>query len=320
MPRDIPNTNPACPDDIRAAGWVVAVHNDYRLGGRLHTFWLFTKDDPKDRPEPGEGRFAKGEGEGDAAALNSVRLMIGLPILPPIEDEFRATYCDGPHTPPNCPHCVRLDGSPAYPSAWGSRARFAVVEGDDAVEVVAGNALAHMIERVGGEWSTRECVRAYLYLADRLRDPACDFASATIDFASFADRYISFGADPVERDIEVGLAQAFARIGRKWTADERRRVCEHLATVLVSAADAERSRNPVAVATSVGPAETPFLPVVREDMSPVAWRAASKLANVIGTEVQDLTSADAVAVYEHLVHAMTEAARLERSGMTGAKA
>ena len=43
-------------------------------------------------------------------------------------------------------------------------------------------------------------------------------------------------------------------------------------------------------------------------------------ANVIGTEVQDLTSADAVAVYEHLVHAMTEAARLERSGMTGAKA
>ena len=30
---------------IRAAGWVVACHNDYRLGGAAHTFWLFTKGD-----------------------------------------------------------------------------------------------------------------------------------------------------------------------------------------------------------------------------------------------------------------------------------
>lgn len=51
------------PSDIRAKGWMVAVHNDYRLGGKFHTFWLFTKD----------GRRVKGEGVSDAVALNQVR-------------------------------------------------------------------------------------------------------------------------------------------------------------------------------------------------------------------------------------------------------
>ena len=51
------------PDDIRAAGWMVAVHNDYRLNGKLYTFWLFTKDD----------RAVKGEGKSDADALNEIR-------------------------------------------------------------------------------------------------------------------------------------------------------------------------------------------------------------------------------------------------------
>jgi hypothetical protein len=53
-------------DDIRAAGWTVAVHNDYRLNGEAHTFWLFTKD----------GRCAKGEGKTDAEALTQVRAEI----------------------------------------------------------------------------------------------------------------------------------------------------------------------------------------------------------------------------------------------------
>lgn len=53
----------ASPEDIRALGWVVAVHNDYRLNGVPHTFWLFTKD----------GREVHGEGLTDAAALNCVR-------------------------------------------------------------------------------------------------------------------------------------------------------------------------------------------------------------------------------------------------------
>ena len=55
--------NPASPDDIRARGWMVAVHNDYRLNGELYTFWLFTKGD----------RAVKGEGKCDAEALNEVR-------------------------------------------------------------------------------------------------------------------------------------------------------------------------------------------------------------------------------------------------------
>jgi hypothetical protein len=46
---------------LRDAGWVVAVHNDYRQGGTLHTFWLFTKGD----------RCAKGEGRSDAEALSA---------------------------------------------------------------------------------------------------------------------------------------------------------------------------------------------------------------------------------------------------------
>ena len=58
----------ASPDDIRAAGWSVAVHNDYRLGGVAHTFWLFTKD----------GRAVKGEGASDALALAQVRRQVGL--------------------------------------------------------------------------------------------------------------------------------------------------------------------------------------------------------------------------------------------------
>lgn len=51
------------PNDIRALGWMVAVHNDYRQLGETHTFWLFTKD----------GRAVKGEGMSDAEALNKVR-------------------------------------------------------------------------------------------------------------------------------------------------------------------------------------------------------------------------------------------------------
>lgn len=57
------------PDDIRSLGWTVAVHNDYRLSGISHTFWLFTKD----------GEALKGEGRTDAEALDQIREQIGLP-------------------------------------------------------------------------------------------------------------------------------------------------------------------------------------------------------------------------------------------------
>jgi Lar family restriction alleviation protein len=47
-------------DALRAAGWSVAVHNDYRLNGEAHTFWLWTHPD---------GRWVKGEGRNDEEAL-----------------------------------------------------------------------------------------------------------------------------------------------------------------------------------------------------------------------------------------------------------
>jgi hypothetical protein len=47
---------------LREDGWVVAVHNDYRMNGVPMTFWLFTRDDR---------RWIKGEGRDDRAALEA---------------------------------------------------------------------------------------------------------------------------------------------------------------------------------------------------------------------------------------------------------
>lgn len=47
-------------ETLRLAGWSVAVHNDYRQGGRFHTFWLLTHPC---------GRWVKGEGSSDLEAL-----------------------------------------------------------------------------------------------------------------------------------------------------------------------------------------------------------------------------------------------------------
>jgi hypothetical protein len=54
------------PDDLRAQGFAVAVHNDYRLNGVPMTFWLLTHPD---------GRYVKGEGKTDAEALNAIRAL-----------------------------------------------------------------------------------------------------------------------------------------------------------------------------------------------------------------------------------------------------
>lgn len=47
---------------------MVAVHNDYRLSGKLFTFWLFTKGN----------LCVKGEARTDAEALNQVRRKLDL--------------------------------------------------------------------------------------------------------------------------------------------------------------------------------------------------------------------------------------------------
>lgn len=58
--------HPGSPDDLRAKGWTVGVHNDYRMNGKNHTFWMMTKD----------FTAIKGEGPDDAFALNVIRKKI----------------------------------------------------------------------------------------------------------------------------------------------------------------------------------------------------------------------------------------------------
>src|SRR5258705_13835176 len=48
---------------LRSRGWKVAVHNDYRIGGKDMTFWLMTHE---------TGAFLKGEGETDMDALMEI--------------------------------------------------------------------------------------------------------------------------------------------------------------------------------------------------------------------------------------------------------
>jgi hypothetical protein len=50
-------------DSIRKKGWVVAIHNDYKVNGMPYTFWLFTKD---------PNLAVKGEGINDNVALSIV--------------------------------------------------------------------------------------------------------------------------------------------------------------------------------------------------------------------------------------------------------
>jgi hypothetical protein len=56
---------------IREQGWAVAVHNDYRLNGERHTFWLFTKGNGDEIMSS-----VKGEGKTDEEALAKVRTII----------------------------------------------------------------------------------------------------------------------------------------------------------------------------------------------------------------------------------------------------
>jgi hypothetical protein len=52
-------------DTLRRDGWSVAVHNDYKLAGEPHTFWLFTHP---------SGIWAMGEASTDLGALRCAQL------------------------------------------------------------------------------------------------------------------------------------------------------------------------------------------------------------------------------------------------------
>lgn len=66
---EAPKVEQPTADTLRQLGWAVAVHNDYRLDGKPHTFWLFTRGE----------RCAKGEGATDAEALAQVAAAIAGP-------------------------------------------------------------------------------------------------------------------------------------------------------------------------------------------------------------------------------------------------
>ena len=51
-------------DELRARGWTVAIHNDYRIGHDPRTFWLLTHPN---------GRWVKGEAETDEKAIRHCR-------------------------------------------------------------------------------------------------------------------------------------------------------------------------------------------------------------------------------------------------------
>lgn len=103
-PQTTPTRDEAVPDDIRALGWTVAVHNDYRLDGEPHTFWLFTKD----------GKAIKGEGRSDAEALGQVRAMLASAPAP-ASGGVDAVACRHEPYLGECAHCgIKFkDGRPA---------------------------------------------------------------------------------------------------------------------------------------------------------------------------------------------------------------
>ncbi len=94
----------AIPNDLRAQGWAIAIHNDYWQNGERKTFWLMTHRN---------GRWLKGEGSTDAMALNEIRAgraaIRAMPLPAPPQPAPQGWQpCDGsdePGTPIACPCC-----------------------------------------------------------------------------------------------------------------------------------------------------------------------------------------------------------------------
>lgn len=67
---------------LRAFGYMVGVHNDFKLNGKFHTFWLFT--------HPATGTFLKGEGSTDEWAVGDVISQLPEAYRKELEDGVRA--------------------------------------------------------------------------------------------------------------------------------------------------------------------------------------------------------------------------------------
>jgi hypothetical protein len=87
---------------LRAAGWMVAVHNDYMLQGKSHTFWLFTN--------PATRTFVKGEGESDAEAIYHITLDVSgiQDSAPSMCPRDHAVLVCLPGIAPHCKECQRM--------------------------------------------------------------------------------------------------------------------------------------------------------------------------------------------------------------------
>lgn len=68
-PMKYPAPSASSADDLRALGWSVSSHNDYKLKGVFHTFWLLTHP---------AGIWLKGEGRTDAEALDQIREVLAI--------------------------------------------------------------------------------------------------------------------------------------------------------------------------------------------------------------------------------------------------
>jgi hypothetical protein len=68
---------------LRADGWSVAVHNDYRLNGEPHTFWLFTHPN---------GTWLKGEGRTDEEAVTAILAKLSAERVGGIESAAERIY------------------------------------------------------------------------------------------------------------------------------------------------------------------------------------------------------------------------------------
>lgn len=104
------------PDDLRAAGLTVAVHNDYTLNGERMTFWLMTYPLPPEKVEFRSGVKTiafKGEGKTDQEALDRIRAQW-------------AEYSDKSHHAPMCPaNHYHGQRAPTYRCTCGAAAEAA---------------------------------------------------------------------------------------------------------------------------------------------------------------------------------------------------
>lgn len=127
-------------DALRAQGWTVGVHNDYRLQGKAKTFWLLT--------HVASGRFVKGEGDTDAEALARCAELIWPSSRCPWYDDDIGLQCrheyghTGPHETgdDHIPDVGKMvlpsEDAREHGAPWGAMPPQALTEGHEASDAL----------------------------------------------------------------------------------------------------------------------------------------------------------------------------------------